>query len=421
MRDRLQREFGKISGRDISISKLYVTRVFPRKDGGLTIQYELYPRKSGSPGTEKMILCGHLLAPGGPWPDYVGNSGYDCIILDDVRLIIPIFPFDPRLKSLKRLTRFGKKSDISGSLRAILGADVELAGCEVLGYRMEKRCVLRYTVNAQNGSFTRKKVVVKAFHSSRFDKAVRILSELEKKGFNYNSPDGITIPRILRSDGELTAIFMEDIPGLSLHFLMDKAIFSQGCSAGGRALLKLHGIDTVDLKIYTISDELGNLRKLLELISNMYPEFADSFKSRFSDLSREIPEGSSKTVLSHRDFFDKQFLYSENRSALLDCDNAALADPALDAGNFIAHLILRRIQHPDCAVNIDRGIDAFIKSYDNSDRDFPERTMWWIRAALLRLSALYLLRPRWRHIGPELLTQPLDDLGKQLSGGAYDK
>ncbi len=421
MRERLQRELRKVSRKDISISKLYVTRAFPRSDGGFTIQYELCLTKPGSTGTEKAILSGHLLAPGKPWPDYTKNSGNECIVLDDIGLIVPIFPFDPRLKSLKKLIRFQKGSIASRSLQTIFGTDLELTGYEVLGYRLEKRCVLRYTLNARNGSFNQRKIIVKILRDSEFNKTVKILDDLKKKGFKYNSPDRITVPRILGSDSRLAAVFMEDVPGLSLHFLMDKAIFGQGCSAGGRTLLKLHGIDTGDLKTYTTGDELGNLQRFLELISNMYPEFRDSFESRFGELSSGVSEGPAKTVFSHRDFFDKQIIYSESRSALLDCDNAALAEPALDVGNFLAHLILRKLQHPDCAANIDSGIDAFVKSYENTDRDFPARTIWWIRAALLRLSALYLLRPRWRYIAPELLIRPLNDLEKRLSGGAYDK
>lgn len=421
MHHRLQRELRKIAGKDIAISKIYVTRAFPRKEGGFTIQYELYQSKSGLPGIEKKILCGHLLAPEKPWPDYAGNSENDCIILDDIRLIIPVFPFDPRLESLKKFIPDSEESDVPGLLSTILGTNAEIAGYEILSYRLEKRCVFRYTVSAQNGSFNQRRIIAKVLGNSGFKKAVEILAELEKEGFEYDSADSLTIPRILGSDDGLGAVFMEDIPGLSLHFLMDKAIFGHGCSAGGRTLLKLHGIETVALKTYTIGEELGNLRKFLELISNMYPEFRDSLKSRFDDLSSGMPDEPARTVFSHRDFFDKQILYSDSRTALLDCDNAALADPALDVGNFIAHLILRKLQHPDCATNIDRGIDAFIKSYGNTGRDFTERTMWWIRAALLRLSALYLLRPRWRDIAPELLIQRLDDLEKQLSGGAYDK
>jgi hypothetical protein len=421
MRERFQRELGKLQGNKISLPKLYVTRAFPQKEGGFTIQYELYPERPESHGIEKMILCGHLLDPGEDWPDYVRKSGRDCLIMDDIRMIVPVFPFDPGLKSLGDLTKIQQGSHISKAMGDILGKDIEIEEYEILGYRMGRRCVLRYAVQIKNGYSHQHRIVAKVFRHSRLKKSMKISTELQKRGFDHNSPDGITVPRILGCDDRLGVIFMEDAPGITLHFLIGRAIFPDACSVGGRTLRKLHSLDTDGLETYTIREELGNLQRLLKLINNMYPEFGDSFRSKLNDLSNKGPGDAPEGVFSHRDFFDKQLLYSEPRSTLLDCDNAAMADPALDFGNFIAHLILRKLQHSDNSANIDKGINAFIESCGYSGSDFWRRASWWTRASLLRLFSLYLLRPRWRSIAPEILTQPLDFLKKKSYGGAYEE
>jgi thiamine kinase-like enzyme len=152
----------------------------------------------------------------------------------------------------------------------------------------------------------------------------------------------------------------------------------------------------------------------------MFPECSNDLYNSLNALSNNMPDDLPETVFSHRDFFDKQLLYSERRSTLLDCDNAAKADPALDVGNFIAHLTLRKLQHPNCSANIEKGIRAFIESYGNLDDRSRLRTAWWTKASLLRLSALYLLRPRWRTIAPDLINQPINLFGHQAYGGVYD-
>ena len=305
MREWFQRGSEKLQGNRISISKLYVTRVFPRKEGGLTIQYQLYLEKSSSSEIEKMILCGHLIDPNQPLPDYSGNSKADYLISKDIGLIVPVFPFDPRLKSLQDLTRFERGSRISKALNTVLNMDIEIDSYEILGYRLGKRCVLRYMIEIKDESSYQQRIVAKVIRPSRFKKLLKISTELQMRGFDHNSPDGITVPRIVGSDSDLSVIFMENAPGMSLHFLVGKAIFPDACSAGGRTLRKLHNLDTGDLETYTIREEVGNLQRLLKLINNMYPEFGDSFRSRLNDLSDEGAGDPPVAVFSHRDFFDK--------------------------------------------------------------------------------------------------------------------
>jgi hypothetical protein len=421
VRERLQRELSKRPGNDIAISELFVTRVFPRKTGGLTIQYELYPESPGRWGRKKLIFCGHLLGAGEKPPAYLKDSPERCIFLADIDLVVPLFPYDPGLPALDILTRTENESPISEKLGRLLRQEAKITGFEILGYRLEKRSVIRYEVRKQDRSPDSMNIVVKAYRRSGFSRSLKVIKALEDKGFNGDSAEGFAIPGLLGSDSELGAIYMENAPGISLHSLFEKDIFIKACSAAGGILCRLHKLDADDLNNHTKLDELGNLRKLLELIYSMYPEFKEFFDQEYKKLAESAGDDFPDNVFAHRDFFDKQVLFSENRTTLLDCDNAASADPALDAGNFIAHLSLRKLQHPDCARNLQGGIDAFIKSYGKFDESFLVRTVWWIRASRLRLAALYLLRPRWREIVHMFLNRPMDFLGQRVPGGINGK
>lgn len=408
-------------GKEIEISRLFVTRVFPRKEGGLTIQYELHLKKAVQSYGEKLILCGYLIGAGQKRPAYLEHSPERCMVLDEIGLVVPVFPFDPALPSLEVLIPIKDQSTISEKLESVLGGKTEILDIEILGYRLEKRCVMRYKVRINDESSGTRKIVAKAYTPSRFAKAHKIIAALEKRGFDHHSPDGLTVPRILGSDPELGVTFMESAPGISLHFLMERDIFIDACSAAGGMLRKLHKLNADGLKNHTKLDELGNLRKLLELIYYMYPELEDTFNKEFNRLSKNAGADYSENVFSHRDFFDKQILFSENRTTLLDCDNATAADPALDVGNFIAHMALRKLQHPHCSDNISSGSEAFMNSYGNFHEGFLTRTTWWSQATRLRLAALYLLRPRWRDSAYKLLTQPIDLFGRKVSGGINEK
>jgi thiamine kinase-like enzyme len=202
---------------------------------------------------------------------------------------------------------------------------------------------------------------------------------------------------------------------------MEKDIFVNACSAAGSTLRKLHNLDADELKNHTKLDELGNLQRLLKLIINMYPDLEDIFNKELNGLTKNAGADHPAKVYAHRDYFDKQILYSHNRTTLLDYDNAAAADPALDVGNFLAHMSLRSLQHPHCSANIRNGSRAFMDAYGNFEEGFLSRAAWWSRAARLRLAALYSLRPRWRDLAYKLLNQPVDILDSKAPGGINEE
>jgi len=421
IRPRFQKELVEYLGNDIAISELFVTRVFPRKTGGLTIQYELCFERSGPWGEKKLILCGHLLGSGEKPPAYIKESPGKCIFLDDIGLVVPLFPYDPGLPALDVLTRIEEGSPVAERLGRIFSGEARLTGFEILGYRLEKRFVIRYALRERDGSPDSMKIVAKAYRRTGFSRSLKVIKTLEDNGFNSDPAGGFTVPRTLESDGDLGVIFMENAPGISLHSLFEKDIFVKACSAAGGILRKLHRLDVDDLNNHTKLDELGNLRKLLELIYSMYPEIKGFFDKEYEKLSKCAGDDFPGNVFTHRDFFDKQILYSDDRTTLLDCDNAAAADPALDVGNFVAHLALRILQHNHCSRDIQNGVDEFMTSYGNSEETFIMRVFWWIQVSRLRLAALYSLRPRWRNSAYKLLTQPIMLLGQQVPGGINEK
>ena len=219
----------------------------------------------------------------------------------------------------------------------------------------------------------------------------------------------ITVPQLLAL-GETQGIqCMVFARGDALHDLMGSKRLGVACQAAGRALRKLHAVQAKGLPEYTVMRELEQLRTWVLLGGKIFPEWAALLEESYDAVASSPPEECTPAgrVFIHRDFYDKQVLYSRNRTTLLDFDNAAAGDPAQDYGNFTAHLILRSRQESAQASNILRGMRAFEESYGSDDAARTARIGWWQAAALLRLSVLYALRPRWRHLAPGLADDTL--------------
>jgi thiamine kinase-like enzyme len=125
--------------------------------------------------------------------------------------------------------------------------------------------------------------------------------------------------------------------------------------------------------------------------------------------------------ISHRDYYDKQVIFSKKKVTLIDCDNMAMADPALDYGNFIGHLILRRLQYPQATGYINDGLRAFNDAYRYSDEGFIDRAKWWASATLLRILTLYILRPKWQGAIPGILDEMRKIWQEQSVPGGVDE
>ena len=121
--------------------------------------------------------------------------------------------------------------------------------------------------------------------------------------------------------------------------------------------------------------------------------------------------------LTHRDLHDGQFLVDGEVVSLLDFDLLCNADVALDAGNLLAHLVLRELQAADnCSTNAARVCsDAFLQGLARcQEPGFKRRLYYYQATSFYRLALLYALRPRWAHLTDTLISrgrQCIDAIG----------
>lgn len=154
----------------------------------------------------------------------------------------------------------------------------------------------------------------------------------------------------------------------------------------GRALASVHATRIPLGRTWSGADEMAMLR---ERVVGAPPWM----RSLLPELASRLGRATGRSTV-HRDFYPEQVLVGRTsgrraaRIAFLDWDDAALGPPALDVGNFLAHLRLTTIRSPRLGALLPRMRRAFLDGYGHAH--VRSQMAWddWEAAALLRLSAL---------------------------------
>lgn len=250
-----------------------------------------------------------------------------------------------------------------------------------------------------------------------FTKALRPakLADAEARARAFEAVGGsLRTPRVLRAtpDGELT---VDVVPGVSLHHLGrqdDEAAWAAGWAAWAAAWpewVRTPGLGS-DLPRYGVDEEEQTLTGWLLRVELARPAGLGhaALRERFGavmEALHALPD--PRWRLGHRDLHDKQVLVtsfpepgarelasaaSGRRAGLIDSDTLALADPALDLGNLLAHVRLREVQgllDPVRVGHAEQLIGAVADELEVPDEALDA----WCEAASLRLSCVYAFRP----------------------------
>jgi aminoglycoside phosphotransferase (APT) family kinase protein len=108
----------------------------------------------------------------------------------------------------------------------------------------------------------------------------------------------------------------------------------------------------------------------------------------------------------HRDFYHDQVLVGGHGLSILDWDDAAMSEPAIDVGNFLAHLRLLALQSTGTAAALDGVSAVFAERYRQLDADLDPGLVRFLEGTtLLRLAEIHLPRERGEWLAESLLEQ----------------
>ncbi|MEQ3553104.1 hypothetical protein WIS52_21765 [Pseudonocardia nematodicida] len=277
-------------------------------------------------------------------------------------------------------------------------------GAVLLGHRPGKRAVLR----DGDGGY------LKVVRPGRAGRVVAVLDTAREKV--RGRPGAPVIPdAVPLTDG---TVRLAPLSGPSLHALLARdpgGRAAEACAGLVGALAALRDADPSGLAVHTGGDEAAVLTRWA----------ADADRLTGSSLSgpaRAVAAalaalGPRPAVPCHRDLHDKQVIaLSGGRTGLLDLDTLCAADPALDAGNLLAHLRLRAEQgHTsagrarECAAAL--GLPDPYSAVPGGRPDGHALAVY-TAAALLRVAAVHRFRPE-----PARLTGRLVAAAREVAPG----
>lgn len=218
------------------------------------------------------------------------------------------------------------------------------------------------------------------------------------------------VPEICAAEDDEGVVVLSALPGASLHDLArnpsaDPDQLRHGWQALGRALARLQEDHDGGLELGTHGPEreIETVRQWWDPVRDWgtLPAMAElDLDDTLAPLRTGTP---TRYGLLHRDLHDKQVLCApDGRIGLLDLDTAARGEPALDLANLLAHLELRVHQRLLRREHARVARTALLDGAAPGEATLA-RIPAYLRAAQLRLVAVYALRPRWHAAAEAML------------------
>lgn len=312
------------------------------------------------------------------------EDGGNAIALAAEDVLAQRFPLDYRLEHLATCLAPSVVHEVLG--------DRSVDTCEVAAYRAGMRCQIRYSAGVHARAYG--KIAVERNPGRR--------RRMHRQLGDATATLALRVPALLGSVEPVGLDLVAAVGGRSLHDTLAAAPDTQRVADAAHALAELHSaVPPPTDRVHAASDELALLESWTAWMSDIDPARTLQRAGVFASLASGLPETVPATF-AHRDFHDKQVLFDDSCSWLLDVDTACTGDRELDLGNLLAQLFLRGLQWDRVAAH--RELEATAE-HAYGDGAHHEVTRWYRRASLLRLACAYQLRPHWSHLVPALLDE----------------
>ena len=201
---------------------------------------------------------------------------------------------------------------------------------DVINHKQGKRCTILYSVGGAKvvGKLYARPVLAARAHA--WTMAVRLATA------RVDEPSAVPEPRAT----------MPEL-GLGLHAHVSGSHLGSSLSpsavvVGARWLRRLHAMERpAGVKAEPLAHELLRLDAWHQIVrsalTSRRAKELDSAYQRLQTLAAELPEPPAKLV--HRDFYHENLLWDGIRLWIVDFDQVAIGDPAVDVAHFQAHLL----------------------------------------------------------------------------------
>jgi thiamine kinase-like enzyme len=275
----------------------------------------------------------------------------------------------------------------------------EVTAATLIRHKPGRRALIEYQLDTSNGPLTLLgKIRAKGtdWHSYKIQQA------LWNQGWAANSPDGFSVPEPLGVIPDWNMGLQRKVPGIPATDVLPTDAGTSLASRIAALAHKLHHTPIPTPKTHTLTDELRILHDRLPLVADQHPQL----RSRLTILLNTCDTLSApllpcspaplSTSLIHRDFYPDQVLVDRDRLWLVDLDLCCQGDPALDIGNFIAHITEQSLRKTGDPATMDAQASAFREAYLQAAASSGDRRQ--NEPSLHRAIELYTVLSLVRHI-----------------------
>ncbi|HYX19185.1 MAG TPA: phosphotransferase [Nostoc sp.] len=215
--------------------------------------------------------------------------------------------------------------------------NAQLQKIQVIRHKPGRRCLIEYELLNNHGQTI---TLIGKIRAKGTDfNSYELQKYLWQKGFADDSADGISVPQPIGIIPEWQMWLQRKVQGaIATQFLTQtNTIFLAKRIA--EVAHKLHQTNIPPCRSHAMSDELRILNERIPLVMQQYPEWKkrlEQILAASNHLGENTPE--LKRCGIHRDFYPDQVIINRSRLYLIDLDLYCEGNPAIDIGNFIAHI-----------------------------------------------------------------------------------
>lgn len=219
----------------------------------------------------------------------------------------------------------------AASAFAEAGLAVRVESAQLVRHKPGRRCLIAYELADRTGR--RFKAFGKLRAKGADSRVFALQQELWRDGFGPAGWAEVRVPEPLALVPSLGLWLQAAVPG--------EAFAVETCppEQAAKAITALHGARVRPLKRHLIADELAILETRLEALAQRRPDWTDRLRQLLG-FARQLAAQVQPVALRpiHRDFYHDHLLCVGPDYHLIDLDLICLGDPAVDIGNFNAHL-----------------------------------------------------------------------------------
>ncbi|MDO4231740.1 MAG: phosphotransferase [Lautropia sp.] len=229
-------------------------------------------------------------------------------------------------------------------LRAALPAearDARLVEIRCLRHKPGKRALLQYRL--QQAGHPDLLLIGKLRFKGADRHGFEVQRALYAQGFDM---PGLSVPEALTLLPEQRLWLQRQVPGTMATSLLRPGSDVALATRIGQAIASLHRAGVPTAKRWTLADEMTMLEDRLLRAASLRPGLATEIFAVLDGCTRlaaRLPANPFCGI--HRDCYSDQILVDGDTLCWLDLDLYCEGDPALDAGNFIAHLTESAFRH----------------------------------------------------------------------------